>query len=505
MFVFSACNRQTPQNNTQHPTEAVPEVYNERAGNVIKTETVYTSLDASGNIINLSVTDWLHTDKGNVFVDDISNLENIQNIKSNAQPVRENGILRWHMKGTDLYYTGTIRKVPPVAFEISYYLEGEKILPDNLAGKSGNVTIKIKIKNNAVKEVTAEGIKRKIYLPVIAVGGMILPENVFSSVKVENGQSFGDGTKQLVVFTSLPGFSESLGFAQRNSDGIGGLLVSDEITVSAVAEKFSLENMYFAVLPLASLNFDIAMPETVDDVKTALSALRSVQNAMNKIDPDRLIYSFLSDEAKVNSLLDAANEAAELYNKNQRLIGLIGKYSTPENAQAIDELLEALNEPEVQAVISVISDPEVQSFINGLPIIMENFGKVTPILGELQKDMSDTEVQNEISALPETVNKLSEITKVLSENEKEINALLSVLDDNGAQTLENLFASIDPEDFEGLEDKYGGYIEDSDLIVSLTEEWLKFGQEYGLFTSSAENMSTSLMFVYNTKSIAFRR
>ncbi len=498
---FSGCNKNQSTDIPNEQTEYIPQIFTEKALNAVKTETVYANLDASGNIIGLNVTDWIHTDKGGVYVDDISNLKNIENIKNEIQPIYENGIIRWHMPDTDLYYKGKADKAPPISFEISYFLNGEEISPDDIAGKSGNVTIKINIKNHAIKIVKKNGVEHKLYLPVIAVGGMIMPENVFSSVSVKNAQSLSDGTKQLVLFTSMPGLSDSLGFIKENIGDIGNLIASEEITVNAVAKNFRLDNMYFAVLPVASLNLDFAMPETVSDVKNALTALKSVQNALNKIDPDRFILSFLSDEAKVDSLLDAARDAADLYNKNQNLIRLLGKYSTPENSAAIEKLLDTLKDPNIQAMISIISDPAVQSFISGLPEFTEALGDVTPIIEELQKDMSSPAVQAEISALPETVDRLSEITGVLSENEKEINALLSLLDNNGTDTLSSLFESINPDDFNDLENKYGGLVEDSDLLVLLCEEWLKFGTEYGIFTDSAEGMSTSLMFIYKTERI----
>ena len=46
---------------------------------VSKAETVYINIDNSGAVENISVTDWLHTDKGEVCVSDTSDLENIEN------------------------------------------------------------------------------------------------------------------------------------------------------------------------------------------------------------------------------------------------------------------------------------------------------------------------------------------------------------------------------------------------------------------------------------------
>ncbi len=503
LMLFSSCGRQVktveqPQNELLQNRQSA-----EKADDARKTETVYVNLDASGKLKKITVSDWIHTDKSGVYVDDVSILENIKNIKGNVSPQINGNNLRWHMEENDLYYSGTTNKIPPVLFDVEYYLDGKKTEPEEIAGKSGNVVIRIVIRNNLFKEVTVNGKKYTVTLPTAAVGGMILPGGIFSDVTVKNAQSFNDGSKQLVAFATLPGFNESFGFSEESVGGVTELFAANEITVTAHAEKFNLENMYFAVVPLASLNFDMMMPESVGDVGTAVNTLKAFRDAVQKLDPDRIIYSLISDEEKVNSLIDAINDASVIYEENRNLIELIGKYSTPENIAAIRRLIEILNTPEVKAMLEVISDPEVQSFITGLPVIIENFGDIEPVLNELQKDLSRPEVQKELSNLPQTLETLSDITTVLSENEKEVDAIFSALDGNDTDSLESLLGSINPEDIEMLEDKYGDVVQDSDLLVALAEEWLEFGRDYGLFSGKADGMSFSLMFIYKTESIRY--
>lgn len=503
MLSLAACSGKEAENKepeTQKP-EYVQQYYDTPAGEVLKTETVYVNLNSAGKVEKVNVTDWLHTDKGEVYVDDISSLENITNVKSEVLPVVDGEKLRWHMPETDLYYSGTTDKEPPVSIDISYSLNGKEVSADDIAGKSGDVAIKIKMSNNASKQVAVSGKKHSVYLPVLVVGGMILPEGVFSAVSVKNGQSLGDGSKEIVVFTGMPGFAESLDFKDKNLGDVGGLIVSDEVTVTAKTESFSLSNMYFAVLPIASLNLDIAMPETVDDLKNTLAALKSFQNALNKIDPDRIIYGLLSDKSKIDSITGILDDALKLYNNNRNLISLISKYATPENAEAISTMLETLNDPDVKAALKLLSDPSVQALMSKLPGIVDGFNEISPVLEELQKDMERPEIQAEIAKLPETIEALSEISKVISDNSDELNALTSIMNEDGTKVLESLLESIDADDLKRFEDKYGGLVDNGDLLVELAEKWLSFGREYGLFTESTENMNTSLMFVYNTPAV----
>lgn len=504
MLLCTACSGKGDDTTTTNDgqDEYIQPSYDTAAGSVTKTETVYVNLKANGDVSKVSVSDWLHTDKNEVYVDDMSDLENITNVKSKVTPVTDGEKLRWNMPDTDLYYSGTTDRELPISVQLKYYLDGKEIKPEDLAGKSGEVKIDIKMINNASKDGFVNGKKHKVYLPMLVVGGMVLPEGTFSGVTVKNGQSIGDGSKEIVVFTGMPGFSESLGFSEKDLGDLGGLVIGSEASVTATVENFSLGNLYFAALPIASLNLDIAAPETVDDLKSTLAALKSFQNALNKIDPDKLLYSMITDKDKVTTLMNTLTKTIEVYKKNQNLVKMLGKYATPENAEAIKTLLESLNDPDVQNALKILADPTVQKLFNKLPGIMEGFEAVSPLLNEMQADLAKPEVKAELDNLPETMKTLSEISDTLNANSKEINAIVALLSDDGTDMVNTLLESIDLDDFKGLGDKYGDLVSDGDVLVALVQEWLNYGKDYGLFTKSAEGMKTSLSFILTTESIS---
>lgn len=504
MLLCTACSGKGDDTTTTNDgqDDYIQPSYDTAAGSVTKTETVYVNLKANGDVSKVSVSDWLHTDKNEVYVDDMSDLENITNVKSKVTPVTDGEKLRWNMPDTDLYYSGTTDRELPISVQLKYYLDGKEIKPEDLAGKSGEVKIDVKMINNASKDGFVNGKKHKVYLPMLVVGGMILPEGTFSGVTVKNGQSIGDGSKEIVVFTGMPGFSESLGFSEKDLGDLGGLVIGSEASVTATVENFSLGNLYFAALPIASLNLDIAAPETVDDLKSTLAALKTFQNALNKIDPDKLLYSMITDKDKVTTLMNTLTKTIEVYKKNQNLVKMLGKYATPENAEAIKTLLESLNDPDVQNALKILADPTVQKLFNKLPGIMEGFEAVSPLLNEMQADLAKPEVKAELDNLPETMKTLSEISDTLNANSKEINAIVALLSDDGTDMVNTLLESIDLDDFKGLGDKYGDLVSDGDVLVALVQEWLNYGKDYGLFTKSAEGMKTSLAFILTTESIS---
>ena len=504
MLLCTACSGKGDDTTTTNDgqDEYIQPSYDTAAGSVTKTETVYVNLKANGDVSKVSVSDWLHTDKNEVYVDDMSDLENITNVKSKVTPVTDGEKLRWNMPDTDLYYSGTTDRELPISVQLKYYLDGQEIKPEDLAGKSGEVKIDVKMINNASKDGFVNGKKHKVYLPMLVVGGMVLPEGTFSGVTVKNGQSIGDGSKEIVVFTGMPGFSESLGFSEKDLGDLGGLVIGSEASVTATVENFSLGNLYFAALPIASLNLDIAAPETVNDLKSTLAALKTFQNALNKIDPDKLLYSMITDKDKVTTLMNTLTKTIEVYKKNQNLVKMLGKYATPENAEAIKTLLESLNDPDVQNALKILADPTVQKLFNKLPGIMEGFEAVSPLLNEMQADLAKPEVKAELDNLPATMKTLSEISDTLNANSKEINAIVALLSDDGTDMVNTLLESIDLDDFKGLGDKYGSLVSDGDVLVALVQEWLNYGKDYGLFTKSAEGMKTSLAFILTTESIS---
>ena len=196
IFCLYSCSKKEENKieNTEE-TKLTQTVYTEEAKNAAKSETVYISIDNSGKVLNTTVTDWIHTDSPEVKVTDKTDLKNIKNVKTGETPDIKGEEIVWNLDTTDLYYTGTTDKKAPVSFDIKYFLDGKEISADNIAGKSGHVDIKIKVKNECFKETEINGKNQKIYLPVIAAGGTILQESKFSSIKVTGGLSLGDGTK----------------------------------------------------------------------------------------------------------------------------------------------------------------------------------------------------------------------------------------------------------------------------------------------------------------------
>ena len=134
------------------PAAAQAEPEKEKPENLIgskKSETVYVNLDPTGRPYDTVVTDWLHSDTPGVTFEDVSDLKGIENIKGDQGPRQEGERLSWQLDGTDLYYTGRTGKELPLEVKITYSLDGKQYDPQELAGKSGRLEIRLSFKNTS--------------------------------------------------------------------------------------------------------------------------------------------------------------------------------------------------------------------------------------------------------------------------------------------------------------------------------------------------------------------
>lgn len=354
MLALSACgtkNKTDEDTTTAGKAQPPSASYTDTAGTVKKSETVYVTMDSNGTPTQKIVTDWLHTDKAGVNVTDRSDLKNIKNVKSDVAPTVNGNTLNWQMETTDLYYQGTTEKALPIDVSISYFLNGAAIAPKDLAGKSGKVRIEIKLKNNEARTVTVAGEQTTMYVPIIALGGMILPETKFQNIKMENGAVIGEGNNQIAMFVSVPGLSESLKLSESGIDQLQSMKFPSTFTMTADVTEFSLGNMAFAASPSLP-DIDLSGVSTpLDEVKTSLASLEDLQNAVKSLDPDRVLSSLFTGK---ESPLTLINQLTSMYRANEALLSVMPKYITEKNwallrrvqtdmkALNIDKVLDAL-------------------------------------------------------------------------------------------------------------------------------------------------------------------
>lgn len=203
---------------------------NDTKGELFKDETVYALADANGTTNKIIVSDWLKNAGKETSLSDVSNLENITNIKGDETFTQNGDKLTWNTNDTDIFYQGTTEEELPVDVKITYSLDGKEMTPEELVGKSGKLTIKVDYKNNSAQKVTVNGKEQTIYTPFAMVTGMMLPLENFSNVTIDNGTVISDAKSNVVIGIALPGFTDSLGLDSDKLDIPESLTITADVT-----------------------------------------------------------------------------------------------------------------------------------------------------------------------------------------------------------------------------------------------------------------------------------
>ena len=238
---------------------------------VYKEETVYVNAKASGKTDKVTVSNWLKN-SGSVSGDleDESTLSDIKNVKGDEKYTSDGDKLTWATDGEDIYYQGTTDKKLPVSVKLNYYLDGKQMKPSELKGKSGHLKITVDYKNNEKQNVSLDGKDTEVYTPFVMMTGMILPNETFSNVTIDNGKIISDGNKNIVVGFGMPGLKDSLNLSSEESDKV---TIPESLSIEADVTDFTMSSTY--TVALSDLLYDMNMDDIadVDDLQTALDDL----------------------------------------------------------------------------------------------------------------------------------------------------------------------------------------------------------------------------------------
>ena len=238
---------------------------------VYKEETVYVNADATGTIDEVTVSNWLKN-SGSVSgsLTDASTLKDIKNVKGDETFKASGDTLTWNTDGEDIYYQGTTDQDLPVSVKFTYYLDGKEIKPADLKGKSGHLKIQVDYTNKEKKTVSVDGKQEEVYTPFVMMTGMILPNETFSNVTIDNGKVISDGSKNIVVGFGMPGMKESLNLDESKTED---LTIPESLCVEADVTDFTMSSTFTVALTdlLDDIDFDNIVD--VDSLKSSLDEL----------------------------------------------------------------------------------------------------------------------------------------------------------------------------------------------------------------------------------------
>ena len=339
----------------------------------------------------------------------------------------------------------------------------------------------------------------KMYAPLVTVGGMMLPYENFSDIEVTNGMSVGSGSFEVVVLTSVLGISESLNLSSADISAISGVSFSDTFSITATATDFALADTYFAIMPLASVNANLTMPETLDDVKNILTEIKDLQAVIEKIDPQNVLIDFMTDTAKVRTMLEITQKGLDVYNENKKMLEVMTDILTPENIEILTGFISSLDAEEMQSLMGVMSNvPGLQSMLGSLLDMADGLEEVKPILDKFSAALEDPEVAASMERLPETMATMTELMNFLNENKELLEIMTKLLESDDVKELEDVVGQLENGSVDLGSLGLDASVNAEDLIARMNV-WLQLN--YRMYTSAPDYMETSCMFICKTQPI----
>lgn len=198
-----------------------------------KDEVIYAVLASDGNVRSIyAVNHFTIIEAGSIT--DYGDYTSVKNL-TDTTPIRQSGhAVTVQTNAENFYYQGNMANTElPWIFETSYCLDGVKIEPQELAGRSGKIEIHITTKENtAVNPTFYEN-----YMLQISIG---LDTDKSSDIKAPGATIANAGKNKIVTYTVMPGMDA-------------------DISLSAMARDFAMIGIDISALPFS---MDMDLPNT---------------------------------------------------------------------------------------------------------------------------------------------------------------------------------------------------------------------------------------------------
>ena len=361
-----------------------------------KDESVYVVLNSDGSVDNTTVTEWLHSDNGLSHVVDKSNLTNIKNISSDETPTIDGNNLIWESTANDIYYQGNSDKPLPFSMDVTYMLDGVAINANDLAGKSGELQIHIKLKNDSVTTQTVDGktINVSPLFPIVMIVNMPLEQ--FSNVNVDHGAIVSEGKNQIITMTTILGLDNAIdGMDVSQLDEIKDKLVT-EFTITATVDTMDVPSIMLASATSNSStsvdNVDMSeLTNGINDLKDATAQILdgTVQLKDANIELNDKMGEF---QGKVGEFKDGVNQVES------------GSKKLSEGSKALSEGIVSL-QTQMNTLVTQLSGMNLSQMGDLLTLVggtMESLKDVPDQLAAMQSQLNTA--AGELAKVEESIN-----------------------------------------------------------------------------------------------------
>ena len=244
---------------------------------VDKKEMVYVLANADGSVDDIIVSERLYNRNGEAQLHDESSLTDIENVGGDETFTNENGVLVWNANGADIRYEGNSDRPLPVSVTLRYYLDGQEMTADQIAGKSGHLAIDVEYRAEQYEDVAVGDETVSMPMPFLAATVLLTDEANFKNITVDNGRVLDIGDRSVIVAMGLPGVSEALNLAAYEELDVE---IPTTARIEADVTDFALDGTYtlatnsiFNDIDTDEGELDIDLDQMQDDLSDAMEQL----------------------------------------------------------------------------------------------------------------------------------------------------------------------------------------------------------------------------------------
>lgn len=334
-----------------------------------KDESVYVKADAAGRPTEKTVEVVLKKIEGADPIEDRSNLREIKNTEGNEEYTEAGeGRYLWQNNGEDIHYKGKSDQALPVNVRITYYLEGQEVSAEKIAGKTGKVKIRFDYENNTD-------------VPFMVLSAAMLPADVFSDVEVTNGRLMDLGDQKAVIGFAFPGLMDTLKLVDY--EPTEEIELPEYVEIEARAEDFALD--FTASVVSTGLFEDLEdkdledldkLPDDMDELTDASTEIRDA--AQELADGGSEFGDYLSQYfdglSQLSEGTDSLDQGLTLLSQN------ISKIS--EGSKSLQSGLDQIDQSLAKVDLSALSSPESKKASEAAQAALESIGENSAALKE---------------------------------------------------------------------------------------------------------------------------
>ena len=407
-----------------------------------KEENVYASLEEDGTVSGVYVVNEYDLEKDTRITDygdytEVTNLTTEDKIEETADGYTVEG------KKGKFYYQGNLEtKELPWKIQISYYLNGEKKNPKELAGESGNLEIRISVKKN-------EKVKGDYFEDYLLQATVTLDSEKCKNIQAEGATLANVGADKQILYNIMAGQEKEISIISEVTD-----FEMDGISFQGVPMSFAIDT--------DSLDMS-ALYEQTDELKEAVSQLDEGAGSLKEGTGElaegssQLLDatgSLAQGAVSLKTGTDgAASGSSSLVRGSQELETGIGTYlngvsSAASGSKSLIQGADSLKEgaPVLEAGAGQLAEGTrtytegTESYIDGVQAYISGVDQLKEGAGQLSGLKNLGEVSQGVTVLKDSSQQLTDGAAALSDGLEALQSQLQLLEDfrEGGQLQEML-------------------------------------------------------------------